>query len=332
MPETTLTKTPDDRLGDLAGQINAEHRACVQGGIAMVEHAIKAGKLLVEAKAKCQHGTWLPYLEEEFEGTRRTAARYMQVFSTFPNGLPNETRVSHLSIRGVLAVLRKENKEAKKADKAARKQAVPDDLPDVTDRYQVYCDSCDSTLVADDSLDWIITDPPYGREDLPVFDELASFGARALKPGGSLICMTGQSYLPSVMASPANGLEYHWTLAYLTPGGQAVQVWQRKVNTFWKPLLWYVKGEHKGDWAGDVLKSDTNDNDKRFHEWGQSESGMADIIERFTFPGETICDPFCGGGTTGVVAVRMNRLFIGLDVEEKAINTTKRRLAEVSND
>ena len=29
-----------------------------------------------------------------------------------------------------------------------------------------------------------------------------------------------------------------------------------------------------GQRLGDVIKSDVNDNDKRFHGWGQSESGM----------------------------------------------------------
>jgi hypothetical protein len=39
-------------------------------------------------------------------------------------------------------------------------------------------------------------------------------------------------------------LEYLWTMAYLTPGGQATQVFPRKVNTFWKPILIYCKGAY----------------------------------------------------------------------------------------
>jgi site-specific DNA-methyltransferase (adenine-specific) len=77
--------------------------------------------------------------------------------------------------------------------------------------------------------------------------------------------------------------------------------------------------------------SEPNDNDKEHHHWGQSESGMADIIERFSYPGQTICDPFCGGGTTGVVAVRMNRLFVGIDCDQEAVATTLKRLAEAAS-
>lgn len=80
--------------------------------------------------------------------------------------------------------------------------------------------------------------------------------------------------------------------------------------------------------SGDVLKSPPNDNDKQFHEWGQSLGGMKDIVERFTDPGDVILDPFTGGGTTGVAAVSMGRRFIGTDIERGNIETTERRVKE----
>jgi len=160
---------------------------------------------------------------------------------------------------------------------------------------------------------------------------LAELATYALKPGGSLFAMVGQSYLPEIMAYLGSRLTYNWTLSYLTPGGQAVQLWQRKVNTFWKPVLWYVKGEYNGKWLGDVAKSSPNDNDKRFHFWGQSESGMLDLIERCSNPGDTILDPFCGGGTTGITALLANRLFIGADIDAGSVAIIKARLTEASH-
>jgi site-specific DNA-methyltransferase (adenine-specific) len=80
-----------------------------------------------------------------------------------------------------------------------------------------------------------------------------------------------------------------------------------------------------------VLKSAVNDNDKRFHEWGQSESGMADLVERFSAPGDTILDPFMGAGTTGVVAVRSGRRFIGIDLDADAVKQASARIAEAAH-
>ena len=197
--------------------------------------------------------------------------------------------------------------------KASARERVAE-VPEGED-FRVVVGDFRTAEIADESVDWIITDPPYPAEFLPLYGDLSAFAARVLRPGGSLVAMVGQSYLPAIVAALGECLTYQWTLSYLTPGGQAVQLWDRKVNTFWKPLLWYVKGEYTGKWIGDVAKSNVNDNDKRFHGWGQSESGMADIIERFTDVGELILDPFGGGMTTGIVAQALGRRFIGIEID-----------------
>jgi site-specific DNA-methyltransferase (adenine-specific) len=184
--------------------------------------------------------------------------------------------------------------------------------------------------LAPESVDWVITDPPYGQEHLPRYGELAALAAKVLKPGGSLLVMAGQSYLPEVLAqlSGQDSLHYFWTLSYLTPGGQSPFVKNGKVNTFWKPVFWLVKGEYEGKAVGDVPKSDRNDNDKTKHHWGQSESGFADIMTRFVSPGDMVLDPMVGGGTSAVVARALNCKFIGSDSDPQAIETTRGRLRD----
>lgn len=178
------------------------------------------------------------------------------------------------------------------------------------------------------SVDFIITDPPYPREYLPLYEELAKLGARVLKPGGSVLALAGQSYLPDVLNLMAPHLKYNWTLSYQTPGGQSPQLWDRKVNSFWKPVVWFVNGDYSGQWAGDVVRSDVNDNDKRFHEWGQSLSGMRDLMTRFVQSGDVVLDPFVGGGTTGVIAVELGCQFIGSDKDKDKAELTKGRIVE----
>jgi hypothetical protein len=116
-----------------------------------------------------------------------------------------------------------------------------------------------------ESIDWVITDPPYAKEYLPLYSDLSRCTERWLRPGGSLLIMSGQSYSREVLNALASHLTCHWMLAYLTPGGQSAQLWDRKVNTFWKPVLWCVKGDYEGPWIGDVCKSAVNDNDKNHH-------------------------------------------------------------------
>lgn len=53
------------------------------------------------------------------------------------------------------------------------------------------------------------------------------------------------------------------------------------------------------------------------------------FIKLFTQEGDTVLDPFCGSGTTGVAAVQLGRKFIGIDTLAKHIAITKERLAKV---
>ncbi len=225
------------------------------------------------------------------------------------------------------ADLRKAARAAETVQRREVDRAKAAEIAQSTDRYKLHlCDLRElGDLVPPDSVDAIITDPPYPREFLPLYGDLAQLAARVLKPGGSLLAMAGQSYLPDVLAAMTPHLQYQWTLAYMTPGAH-VQVWPRDVLCGWKPVFWFVKGQYAGGRQFDVHTSAGADKDH--HHWGQSESGMASLIEAFTRPGDTVLDPFLGGGTTGVVAVRLNRLFIGVDVDEDAMATAAVRLAE----
>lgn len=181
--------------------------------------------------------------------------------------------------------------------------------------------------IPDGSVHAIITDPPYGRDHLPLYSRLGELAARVLVPGGICLVMTGQSHLGEVLARLAERLNYVWTLAYLTPG-HSTQIFGRKIKSNWKPVLYFSKGPPAWEHVGDVVASE--ERDKRFHEWGQSESGMAALIERFTAPGQTVLDPFCGAGTTGVAAAALGRRFVGIDADAAALEKARARLEAAS--
>jgi 16S rRNA G966 N2-methylase RsmD len=179
--------------------------------------------------------------------------------------------------------------------------------------------------IDDSSIDVIITDPPYPREFIPEYGKLSSFAARVLKPNSSLIVMVGESYLPEIITELGRAMTYYWICSYLTPG-QKANLRQKQVQCGWKPLLWYTNGSPSIAQIYDVFESPGND--KEFHEWGQSIGGMKQIVERFSLPGQTILDPFCGSGTTGVSAIGEGRRFIGIDIDEQAIDIAKGRIAD----
>jgi site-specific DNA-methyltransferase (adenine-specific) len=212
-------------------------------------------------------------------------------------------------------------RKTEKALVAAQKSISDEARQSIESVCDIRVCSCGELFASGIKPDAVITDPPYPKEYLHLFNVLAESCAAAAVP--LVAVMSGQTYLPEVMQMLCKHLKYRWALAYLTPGGQAVQQFPVKVNCFWKPVLLFGEAV---DWIGDVCKSQTNDNDKRFHDWGQSESGMSDLIERLTKPGDLICDPFLGGGTTAVVSLALGRKFVGCDIDAACVEKAKQRV------
>ena len=53
---------------------------------------------------------------------------------------------------------------------------------------------------------------------------------------------------------------------------------------------------------------------------------MIDLLRDFTRPGELVCDPFAGSGTTGVAARHLGRRFVGWELQEKFYRPAARRI------
>lgn len=96
---------PSLSLSALAEQINEENRLCEESLRAGLEHALRAGALLLEAKARCDHGTWGAWLRENCEVSERTAQAYMRVARERPALESKTQRVADLSFRAALQEL-----------------------------------------------------------------------------------------------------------------------------------------------------------------------------------------------------------------------------------
>lgn len=92
-------------LDALATRINEEHRACDEALREGLRHAVNAGELLIEAKSRCSHGMWGAWLEENFEGSNRTAQAYMRVARNRDAIDAKAQRVAGLSFRDALREL-----------------------------------------------------------------------------------------------------------------------------------------------------------------------------------------------------------------------------------
>lgn len=180
-------------------------------------------------------------------------------------------------------------------------------------------------VVEDGSVDLIFTDPPYDAETIPQYGRLAEFAARVLIPGGSLICYVGHYAVGEVIKLMNDHLRYWWLNAVIHTGGNKAFP-GKFVQVGWKPLLWYVKGHRANKTlVRDCITSAPGDKDTH-HPWAQGEIEATYYIEHLSRKKSLVVDPYCGGGTTGVAAMKAGRRFKGFEIDAKAARKAEGRI------
>jgi modification methylase len=72
-----------------------------------------------------------------------------------------------------------------------------------------------------------------------------------------------------------------------------------------------------------------NDNGDKLHPTQKPEALLARVMLASTKPGDVVLDPFFGSGTTGAVAKRLGRHFVGIEREQDYIDAANERIAAV---
>lgn len=186
-----------------------------------------------------------------------------------------------------------------------------------------------------ESVDLIFTDPPYTKEGIGTYAELSHFSAKVLKPGGSLLAVSGAMYLPQILEGicSAPGINYNWILSVFLSGGLTPTNIQRHVFSQAKLVIWAVKGKlPKGaPMVNNAIKPpDRRTSSNEFHKWGQSVAAMTAILEKgFGFPGETVCDPFAGSGSLALAAHQRGCRVILSDKNAEYMAIARSRFADL---
>ncbi len=112
-------------------------------------------------------------------------------------------------------------------------------------------------------------------------------------------------------------------------------LWAKKNEKMAKQLFNYkimkeINGskQMKDVWTGSLTKPSEKEEGK--HPTQKPEYLLERIILASTKEGDLILDPFCGSGTTGVVAVKNNRRFIGIESEEMYLKISSKRLEKAN--
>lgn len=189
------------------------------------------------------------------------------------------------------------------------------------------------------NIDLIVTDPPYlvnyrdksGRslknDDnpdgvLPVFEPMA----KAMRKNSYAICFTGWSALPQFSLA--------WEKANLRIVGQIV--WHknyasRQGYTQYRHETAYVLAKGNPVKPLRPLPSVLNwtYSGNKNHPTEKAIEVITPLIRCFSKPGDLVCDPFSGAGSTCVAAALNGRNYLGIDIDEQHCRTARTRLSGV---
>jgi 16S rRNA G966 N2-methylase RsmD len=185
--------------------------------------------------------------------------------------------------------------------------------------------------IPDRSVDLVFTDPPYSRDCLPVYHDLAIASGRILKNGASLVTYVNHCLVPEITKIMEDlRLNRQWIIAVKLSGPFA-HFHPKKVSIKWKPLLWFVKGDKTNslDYISDFIESRSAE--KATFEWEQNTIEAEHVISRLTVEGQTVCDPMMGEGTSGVAATKLDRRFIGIEINSERFDVAKARISKTSS-
>jgi len=181
-------------------------------------------------------------------------------------------------------------------------------------------------LIPDNSVDVVLTDPPYGLNkngirgdaDLSLFYNILPECYRVLKKDSFFITFFSTKFLPQLFKN--NPFNYFWQIVLYCPEGMVKSPigYTKFMSCFvfkkGNPNIILPNKDIFVDTPGKMVEPDEGYID---HPTPKPKHFIKEILKMFTKENDIILDPFIGSGATAVACILLNRRFIGFEIEEK---------------
>jgi len=189
----------------------------------------------------------------------------------------------------------------------------------------------------DNSIDLILTDPPYGLNkigikndnNLDLFYSVLPQGYRVLKNDAFFITFFSTKFLSDIFKN--NPFQYFWNFVLFCPNGR---VMSPIGFTKYMSCLVFKKGNPRMAKKGKDIFMDTPgkmvEPDEGFidHPTPKPKTFIKELLLMFSKESDVVLDPFIGSGSTAVACKQLKRNYIGFEINpeycELAINRLKK--------
>ena len=211
----------------------------------------------------------------------------------------------------------------------------------------IYNEDCIEGVkkLSDDSLDLVLTDPPYNASKSKIKSDTKNYKAvnenwdkefkidfinlswDKLKQTGSMLIFCSYHTLKQYLNWKQPRQIIHWQKSNAFPA-------LAKVYTFsYEYILWYTKGSpytFNKQFAGrdEIITPICAGHERTKHPTQKPIKVMEKLIKVHSNKNEIVLDPYIGSGTTAVACLKTNRQFIGFEKEEEYYNIALKRIGK----
>ena len=214
--------------------------------------------------------------------------------------------------------------------------------------WRVLCGDCLTEMAnfAPGSFDAVITDPPYGNgyyatdkadSVLPALrsiprlvmfgypERLVDFCRTAERTPDEWLCWW--PYNAGAKPRPPGALSLRRESEHIAVFGMAVSIPMRPTEN---PKIAQTFSRSMTVPMGDVWRDASPgiafQSHLRQHPNEKPLTLMRRLVATYTAEGETVLDPFCGSGTTGVACAELGRDFVGIEIDPGYVEIARRRI------
>ena len=210
--------------------------------------------------------------------------------------------------------------------------------PVIIGNATLYLGDCLEILPTLPKVDAVITDPPYGingyrgtinqergkGDYAGAFEDTPEYIKNVVVPAielcraicGCVVLTPGNRNFSSYPQPDSFGCFYQ-------PASVGMQGFG---NVDAQPIFYYGKNATKKNFGKPCSYQLTESPEKNGHPCVKPYRAWATLVENVTLEGHTVCDPFMGSATTGIVCREANRKFIGIEIEPKYFDIACERI------
>lgn len=223
--------------------------------------------------------------------------------------------------------------------------------------------------IPDNSVDMVLTDPPYGTTQNK-WDSIVDMNLfwkeikRVTKEHSAILLFSQMPFTAIAVMSNSKMFRYEWICEKHSPTGflnakrmplkshENVLVFYNKLPTY-NPQMIQGKAHRRGGavtqsknygsysntkrgtsnmyYPRDVIKVNWRESTRGLHPTQKPVSLCEYFIKTYSNKGDIILDPFIGSGTTAVAAINTERKYIGFEKDDKYFEVAKNRLDKLTN-